>query len=157
MSVNKVILVGNVGKDPEIRYFDTGSVKATFTLATNERGYTMANGTQVPDRTEWHNIVCWKGLAQVVEKYVTKGSQLYIEGKIRSRSYDDQSGNKRFITEINVDNLELLSRRSSSDEAGYISNSISNNHSESSSQNPINEASLNNDLQSPDSVDDLPF
>ena len=131
MSVNKVILVGNVGKDPEIRYFDTGSVKATFTLATNERGYTMANGTQ--------------------------GSQLYIEGKIRSRSYDDQSGNKRFITEINVDNLELLSRRSSSDEAGYISNSISNNHSESSSQNPINEASLNNDLQSPDSVDDLPF
>lgn len=157
MSVNKVILVGNVGKDPEIRYFDTGSVKATFTLATNERGYTMANGTQVPDRTEWHNIVCWKGLAQVVEKYVTKGSQLYIEGKIRSRSYDDQSGNKRFITEINVDNLELLSRRSSSDEAGYISNSISNNQSESSSQNPINEASLNNDLQSPDSVDDLPF
>ena len=157
MSVNKVILVGNVGKDPEIRYFDTGSVKATFTLATNERGYTMANGTQVPDRTEWHNIVCWKGLAQVVEKYVTKGSQLYIEGKIRSRSYDDQSGNKRFITEINVDNLELLSRRSSSDEAGYISNSISNNQSESSSQNPVNEASLNNDLQSPDSVDDLPF
>ena len=111
MSVNKVILVGNVGKDPEIKYFDNDNVKANFPLATSERGYTAANGTQVPERTEWHNIVCWRGLAQVVEKFVRKGSQLYIEGKIRTRSYDDQNGVKRYITEVYVDNLELLNRR----------------------------------------------
>lgn len=111
MSVNKVILVGNVGKDPEIKYFDNDNVKANFPLATSERGYSAANGTQVPERTEWHNIVCWRGLAQVVEKFVRKGSQLYIEGKIRTRSYDDQNGVKRYITEVYVDNLELLNRR----------------------------------------------
>lgn len=113
MSVNKVILVGNVGKDPEIRYFDNDSAKASFSLATSERGYTAANGTQVPERTEWHNIVCWRGLAQIVEKFVRKGTQLYIEGKIRTRSYDDQNGVKRYITEVNVDNMEILSKRNS--------------------------------------------
>ena len=100
MSVNKVILVGNVGKDPEIKYFDNDNVKANFPLATSERGYTAANGTQVPERTEWHNIVCWRGLAQIVEKFVKKGTQLYIEGKIRSCAYDDQNGVKIYITEI---------------------------------------------------------
>ncbi|MDR1742299.1 MAG: single-stranded DNA-binding protein [Dysgonamonadaceae bacterium] len=112
MSVNKVILVGNVGKDPEIKYFDNDNAKANFPLATSERGYTAANGTQVPERTEWHNIVCWRGLAQIVEKFVRKGSQLYIEGKIRTRSYDDQNGIKRYITEIFADNIELLNRKS---------------------------------------------
>ena len=111
MSVNKVILIGNVGKDPEIKYFDNDNAKANFSLATSERGYTASNGTQVPERTEWHNIVCWRGLAQIVEKFVRKGSQLYIEGKIRTRSYDDQSGVKRYITEIYADNLELLNRK----------------------------------------------
>ncbi len=158
MSVNKVILVGNVGKDPEIRYFDTGSVKATFTLATNERGYTMANGTQVPDRTEWHNVVCWKGLAQIVEKFVTKGSQLYIEGKIRSRSYEDQSGNKRYITEINADSVELLSRRSSADEEGINAPASSTSYqSERPAQGAPSDASPVNDFQPNDSADDLPF
>lgn len=112
MSVNKVILIGNVGKDPEVRYFDNGASVVNFTLATTERGYTAANGTQIPDRTEWHNIVCWRGLAKVAEQYVKKGSQIYIEGKIRSRSYDDQNGIKRYVTEIYVDNMELLSRKS---------------------------------------------
>lgn len=111
MSVNKVILVGNVGKDPDVKYFDNGSAVANFTLATTERGYTAANGTQIPDRTEWHNVVCWRGLAKVAEQFVRKGSQLYIEGKIRSRTYDDANGVKRYVSEIYVDNLELLGAR----------------------------------------------
>ena len=111
MAINKVILVGHVGKDPEVRYFDNGSAVANFTLATSERGYTATNGTVVPDRTEWHNIVLWRALAEIAEKYVRKGAKLYIEGKIRTRSYDDASGNKRYITEIYADNMELLDRK----------------------------------------------
>lgn len=111
MSVNKVILIGNVGKDPDVRYLDNGVAVATFSLATTERGYTLQNGTQVPDRTEWHNIVLWRGLAQTAEKYVHKGDKLYIEGKIRSRSYDDQNGVKRSIVEIFADNMEMLTPR----------------------------------------------
>lgn len=111
MSINKVILVGNVGKDPEVRYFDNGGAVANFTLATSERGYTTANGIVVPDRTEWHNIVLWRSLAEVAEKYVRKGSKLYLEGKIRTRSYDDASGNKRYVTEIYADVMEMLDRK----------------------------------------------
>lgn len=111
MSVNKVILVGNVGKDPEMKYFDNDVAKANFSLATSERGYTTSGGTQVPERTEWHNIVCWRGLAQIAEKFVKKGTMLYVEGKIRSRSYDDQNGVKRYVTEVVADNIELLSRK----------------------------------------------
>ena len=114
MSVNKVILIGNVGKDPDVRYLDNGVAVATFSLATTERGYTLQNGTQVPDRTEWHNIVLWRGLAQTAEKYVHKGDKLYIEGKIKSRSYDDQNGIKRTIVEIFADNMEMLTPRSAS-------------------------------------------
>jgi len=117
MSVNKVILIGNVGRDPEMKYFDNDVAKANFILATSERGYTTAGGTQVPERTEWHNIVCWRGLAQIAEKFVKKGTLLYVEGKIRSRSYDDQNGVKRYITEVVADNLELLSRKSGSMES----------------------------------------
>ena len=119
MSINKVILVGNVGKDPEIKYFDNDNAKANFSLATSERGYTAANGTQVPERTEWHNVVCWRGLAKIVEQFVRKGTQLYIEGKIRTRSYDDQNGIKRYITEVYADNLEILSRRATSDDHSH--------------------------------------
>ena len=112
MSVNKVILIGNVGKDPDVRYLDSGVAFATFSLATTERGYTLQNGTQVPDRTEWHNIVLWRGLAQTAEKYVHKGDKHNIEGKIKSRSYDDQNGIKRTIVEIFADNMEMLTPRS---------------------------------------------
>ena len=111
MSLNKVQLIGNVGKDPEVRYLDSGVAVATFTLATTDRAYTLANGTRVPERTEWHNIVLWRGLAEVAEKYVRKGDKLYIEGKIRSRSYDDQNGVKRYVVEIFGDNMEMLTQR----------------------------------------------
>ena len=109
MSVNKVILIRNVGKVPEVRYLDSGGAVATFPLATSDRAYTLANGTQVPERTEWHNIVLWRGLAETAEKYVHKGDKLYLEGKIRTRSYDDQAGVKRYVTEIFVDSMEMLS------------------------------------------------
>lgn len=111
MSLNKVQLIGNVGKDPEVRYLDSGVAVATFPLATTDRAYTLANGTQVPERTEWHNIVLWRGLAETAEKYVHKGDKLYIEGKIRTRSYDDQNGVKRYVTEIFGDNMEMLTPR----------------------------------------------
>ena len=117
MSVNKVILIGNVGKDPDVRYLDNGVAVATFPLATTEREYTLQNGTQVPERTEWHNIVLWRGLAQTAEKYVHKGDKLFIEGKIKSRSYDDQNGVKRYVVEIFADNMEMLTARSAQPQA----------------------------------------
>ena len=113
MSVNKVILVGNVGKDPEVRYLEKNVAVANFPLATTERGFTLQNGTQVPDRTEWHNIVAWRGLAEIAEKYIRKGSQLYIEGKIQSRSWE-KDGIKRYITEIYAENIQLLGKRTES-------------------------------------------
>ena len=109
MSLNKVILIGNVGRDPEVRYFDSGAAVANFPLATSERGYTLANGTVVPERTEWHNVVVRRDLVSFVEKWVKKGSGLYVEGKIRTRSYDDQSGVKRYVTEIHADRVEFYS------------------------------------------------
>ena len=117
MSVNKVILIGNVGKDPDVRYLDNHVCVANLTLATTERGYTAQNGTQVPDRTEWHNLVFWRGLAETVEKYVHKGDKLYIEGSIRNRSYDGQNGVKRYVTEIFVDTMEMLSSRQAKQDA----------------------------------------
>ena len=114
MAVNKVILIGNVGKDPDVRYIDNDLAVANFTLATTERGYTGRDGKVIPERTEWHNIVVWRGLAKVVEQYVRKGSQIYVEGKIRTRSYDDKENNKRYITEIFVDSLQLLGRKGDS-------------------------------------------
>ncbi|MBR5241133.1 MAG: single-stranded DNA-binding protein [Muribaculaceae bacterium] len=113
MSVNKVILVGNVGKDPEVRYVESNVAVANFPLATSERGYTSRSGAQIPERTEWHNIVLWRGLAEVAEKYVKKGTQLYIEGKLRTRSWTDNNNVVRYTTEIFADNMEILSRRDS--------------------------------------------
>lgn len=154
MSVNKVILVGNVGKDPDVRYFDNDTAKASFSLATSERGYTAANGTQVPDRTEWHNIVCWRGLAQVVEKFIKKGTQLYVEGKIRSRSYDDHNGVKRYITEVYADNIEILSRRGGpANEMGQPS-AAPTATSESGSSQTSNSAPIQDNFSE---EDDLPF
>ncbi|HER07585.1 MAG TPA: single-stranded DNA-binding protein [Bacteroides sp.] len=109
MSVNKVILVGNVGKDPETRYLDEGTAMTKFPLATSET-YKNRDGEKVTT-TEWHNVVLWRGLAQVAEKYVKKGTQLYIEGRIKTRSYDDSEGNKKYITEIVGDQMQMLGRK----------------------------------------------
>lgn len=111
MSLNKVMLIGNVGKDPEVKWKDKGLCVANVVLATSDRAYVMQNGTQVPERTEWHNLVFWRGLAETVEKYVHKGDKLYVEGSLRTHSYDDQNGVRRYVTEIHVDNMEMLSPR----------------------------------------------
>ena len=106
--MNKVMLIGNVGKEPEVRYYEADTAVAQISLATTERGYTLQNGTKVPDRTDWHTVVFWKSLAKAVEKYVHKGDKLYVEGKVRYRSYDDKQGKRQYVTEIWADSLELL-------------------------------------------------
>lgn len=107
--MNKVILIGNVGTEPEVRYYDQDMCVAQIRLATSEKGYTLQNGTQVPDRTDWHSILLYRGLAKVVEKYVHKGDKLYIEGRIRNRQWDDKKGVRHYSYEIMADNMELLS------------------------------------------------
>ena len=146
MSLNKAQLIGNVGKDPDVRYLDSGVAVATFPLATTDRAYTLPNGTQVPERTEWHNIVLWRGLAETAEKYVHKGDKLYIEGKIRSRSYDDQKGVKRYVVEIFADNMEMLTPRSAQPAPAQPAQSAAPQQSAPAQSS-----------QSADASDDLPF
>ena len=109
MALNKVLLIGNVGKDPEIRNLESGASVATITLATSER-YKDRNG-ETKELTEWHTIVAWRQLADLAKNYIRKGSQIYVEGRIRSRSWDDQSGVKHYVTEILADSIQLLGRR----------------------------------------------
>lgn len=108
-SVNKVILIGNVGSDPEVRYLDRGVCIANFNLATTERGYTMQNGTQVPDHTDWHSIVLWRNLAEWAERYVRKSMKLYVEGKLQTRTWE-KDGQIRRKTEVIAENVQILYR-----------------------------------------------
>lgn len=128
MSLNKVMLIGNVGKDPEVRYLETNQNQtstqtrvATFSLATTER-YRDRNG-ELRENTEWHNIVAWRSLAELVEKYVKKGTQLYVEGSLRTRSWTDQNQNTRYTTEILADKIQLLGKKSDNPAStgGYVS------------------------------------
>ena len=132
--VNKVILVGNLGKDPDVRYLDNGVVVANFSLATTEN-YKNKLGERV-SQTEWHNIVLWRGLAEVAEKYLKKGASVYIEGKIKTRKWEDKDSNTRYNTEILVDNMTMLGGKKSQ---------VVSHESDSSS--------VSND----DESDDLPF
>ena len=146
MSINKVILVGNVGRDPEIRHLDSGVAVATFTLATSET-YTARNGERVTS-TEWHNIVLWRGLADVAEKYVHKGKQLYIEGRIRTRSYEDKDGQKKYVTEIYGDVMKLLGSRETQ----------AANHGETPGKQEFKPPVVEDtDFQATGGDDDLPF
>lgn len=148
MSVNKVILVGNVGRDPEVRYLDKDVAVANFPLATSE-SYTAKNGEKVTT-TEWHNIVIWRGLAKVVEQYVKKGDRLYIEGRIRTRSWEDKEGNKRYTTEIYGDNMEMLG--GSRNQQGGGGSTPTHQASQNENQNQVNEPDFD-----PNEEDDLPF
>ena len=112
--MNKVMLIGNVGKEPEVRYYEADQAVAQLRLATTERGYTLQNGTQVPERTEWHNLVFYRRLAKLVEQYVHKGDKLYVEGEIRSREWTDKKGHSHTVTEIWASNIELLTPRADS-------------------------------------------
>ena len=105
------IVVGFVGNDPRINTLQSGRKVASFALATTEAGYTTQSGQQIPEKTEWHNIVCWGKTAEVVEKFVHKGSSLYVQGKIRNRSYDGNDGQKRYVTEIECEVMQMLDKR----------------------------------------------
>ena len=159
MSVNRVILIGNVGQDPRVKYFDTGSAVATFPLATTDRGYTLQNGTQIPERTEWHNIVASNRLAEIVDKYVHKGDKLYLEGKIRTRSYSDQSGAMRYITEIYVDNMEMLTPKGAGQGAGTSAQQGGATPSQQPQQMQQNQQPQQSQAQpvQDNPADDLPF
>lgn len=150
MSFNKVILLGNVGKDPEVRHLESGIAVASFTLATTER-YKDRNGA-LADNTEWHNIVCWRNLAELSEKYVTKGTQLFIEGKIRTRSWTDQAGVKRYTTEIIADNIRLLGKKGDNPASSYISTMGG-----TSAADNIAASSPSVEITTTQAEDDLPF
>ena len=109
MSVNKVILLGNVGRDPAIRYVENRPA-AELALATSERARTTSAGTSIPERTEWHRLVMWDNNALTAEKYIRKGTRLYVEGKLRTRTWEDRNTIKHTVTEIYVDTFEILSR-----------------------------------------------
>lgn len=138
------MLIGNVGTEPDVHYFEADQAVAKLRLATTERGYTLPNGTQVPDRTDWHNLLFDRSLAKIVEKYVHKGDKLYVEGRLRNRSYDDKRGIRHQYTEIEVENMEFLTPRSS----------VSSTQSSQSFQQTQTNQQSENDL---DNADKLPF
>jgi len=158
--VNKVILVGNVGRDPEVRYLESGVAVANLPLATSET-YTNKNGERITN-TEWHNIVLWRKLAEVAEKWVKKGQALYIEGKIRSRSYEDKEGNKRYITEIVADNMQMLGKKTEDSaktemsEKGVV-NEETESHDNSPEEPQSSTTSTPEYKNNGNTEDDLPF
>ncbi|MGE0561899.1 MAG: single-stranded DNA-binding protein [Flavobacteriales bacterium] len=127
--VNKVILLGNLGKDPEVRYLEGGTAVANFTLATSETYKDRTSGER-KSITEWHNVVVWRGLAEIAEKYLKKGSQVYIEGKLRSRQWQDKDGQNRYTTEIVADTMQMVGKRddSSGSEPAPSSPDMGNNN-----------------------------
>lgn len=139
MSVNKVILLGNVGRDPDVRYPSQGQTVASFPLATSDRAFTTSAGTQVPERTEWHNIVMWGRNAEVAEKYIRKGTRLYIEGRLRTRNWEDKNKIKRYITEIYVDSFEMLGGGQRSPEGGVAPQPAGQNEQPVPTAAPSNE------------------
>lgn len=160
MSFNKVLLIGNVGKEPEVRHLESGTAVASFTLATTER-FKDKNGV-FTDQTEWHNIVCWRNLADLTEKYITKGTQLFIEGKIRTRSWTDQSGQKRYTTEIVADNIRLLGKKGDNPASSFAGTPQSGGYQPQEQKNTTGPAlsgqgSSVQDFPLEDTSDDLPF
>jgi single-strand DNA-binding protein len=147
--VNKVILLGNLGKDPEVRTLESGRKVAKFSLATTE-SYRDKNGEKV-DRTEWHNVIFWGPIADVIEKYLKKGSTIYVEGRIVTRSYDDKEGVKKYVTEIEGQTMTMLGGKQGG--SGYENNQNIDNSSKSNnnSNEPVNQNILADD------TDDLPF
>lgn len=156
MALNKVLLIGNVGKEPDVRHLESGVAVASFTLATSER-YKDRNG-ESKELTEWHNIVAWRQLADLASNYIHKGSQIYVEGRIRTRSWDDQGGAKRYVTEILADTIQLLGRKDGASVpsgAGYaepVRQDARRSEPAAASAPAVSPADL-----SADSSDDLPF
>jgi single-strand DNA-binding protein len=154
-SINKVILIGNLGKDPEIRHLESGVSVANYPIATSEVYKDRKTGEKVT-QTEWHNIVLWRGLAEISEKYLKKGDKVYIEGKLRTRSWQDQEGNNRYTTEVIADNLTMLGKNPDNRQENTTSENTGNE-----SKAPVQKTeakALTEDFTGPDeSSDDLPF
>jgi|YNPMSStandDraft_1061717.scaffolds.fasta_scaffold00088_13 single-strand DNA-binding protein len=148
MSVNKVILIGNVGKDPNVRNINENTPVATFTLATNEIYKDQSGNLQ--KTTEWHNIVAWRNLAQLAEKFIRKGTLLYVEGKIRSRTYTDKDNQTRNFYEIVADKIQLLGKKED------ISTSVETSNTNETDNMEVNE-DINNTITLSSKDDDLPF
>jgi len=146
MSVNKVILVGNVGKDPEVRYLENGTPVCKFSLATSET-YNNKNGEKVTN-TEWHNIVMWRNLAELAQKWIKKGSTLYIEGKISSRSWDDKDGIKHYATDITADTFKFVGRKPDDGQTHAPAH-------KPNEEKPVSEA--DSFIENNEPADDLPF
>jgi len=153
--INKVILVGNLGKDPEVRYLEGGTAVANFPIATSETFKDKTSGERKTN-TEWHNIVVWRGLAEIAEKYLKKGSQIYLEGKLRTRQWQDKDGNNRYTTEIVADNLQMLGRK---DDNSSPSASVApvNTPAKETPAAPVTPARSSEIDKSTNEVDDLPF
>ncbi|WP_159637010.1 single-stranded DNA-binding protein [Sphingobacterium composti Ten et al. 2007 non Yoo et al. 2007] len=151
-SVNKVILVGHLGKDPELRYLEGNVSVASFPLATSE---TFNKDGRKVEQTEWHNIVMWRGLADVAAKYLTKGRLVYIEGKLRTRSYEDKEGVRRYTTEIVAESFNILGRKSDFENTSNSNNSTSNANSATATNNATQEQSV--DFTENETDDGLPF
>lgn len=147
-SVNKVILIGNLGRDPEVRRLENGAIVANFSIATSET-FTDKTTGEKRENTDWHNIVVWRGLAEVVEKYVKKGTKIYVEGKLKTRSYQDKEGNTKYVTEVLAEEITILSRPESNQESSEQKPPYS---SQGTPQAPTSMPDL-----SENSDDDLPF
>lgn len=117
-SINQATIIGFVGDEPKVSMTQTGRKVASFAVATTEKGYTAQNGTTYPDRTEWHNVVLWGKLAEVAEKFLHKGSSVFVQGKMRTRSYEDKNGIKRYVTEIEGDIMQMLDRKADGNQSG---------------------------------------
>lgn len=117
MSVNRVTLLGNLGADPDYKKLDNGNEVASMRMATTEKGYKMRDGREVPEKTEWHDVVIWGGMASIAQKYLHKGSKVYIEGMLRHREYTDKNGVKRYVTEVHADVMEMLDQKPSAQQA----------------------------------------
>ena len=142
-SVNKVILIGNLGKDPDVRHLENGASVANFPIATSENYKDRKTGEKV-SQTEWHNIVVWRGLADIAERFLKKGDKIYIEGKLRTRSWQDQEGNNRYTTEVIADILTMLGKAPENSNPNLTTTVAS-------------DAKTNDDFSGPDETDDLPF
>ena len=112
--MQKVILIGNLGKDPEVKNFDNGGKIANFSVGVTERGYTTKDGKEIPEHTEWFNCVARNGLAGIIEQYVNKGNKIFVSGKLKTRSFDRQDGSKGYVTELFVEDIQLLTPKSDS-------------------------------------------
>ena len=123
-SLNRAEILGTMGADPEVKQLQGGNKVAQFTLATNDPAHKLQNGTEVPEKTEWHNIVCWGNLATIAERFLRKGAQVYVDGKLRTRSYDDKQGVKRYTTEIVANNIVLLNNGRNSQQSAQQTTSV---------------------------------